>query len=928
MESSYFDASTNPPWSDENGMVPWMSIRAGGTNNKLGGLQMYGDLDMQHHQILNWDGGGGGGGPTEMIEVTYKPFVSGSLIPPEYNAWNDVTSLVASNHSKGLTTRITVSDEGSAGNPINIPTSDLSHSVLVGNQAGSNPVSINFTGIVSNLREIKNFWVTASDPSYGIHLGAEYDPRLLIDYVSFRNPTSVVNIGPDSQTPTVELVETKSANLTISTGDGNIAVRIGRLSRLLSSSSKVTGGGHFIVQLTADAASASPTSDTVPPAQYSVDTLGNADDHQYFDTAPAMVLHPKFNNPTTQEAIDSLKLTVTRVYCEPALTQSRFPFYKTFDEVFQAASQLVAGSPDTQVEIHLILEPLTPLQVPQATYDAHGRIALVGNHAVDRGTQILLLTDYADGAGDVLKNFSRFEHLVITAGTIGINVSPISCLAVDSSYTPVLTFKDCLITMGSQTHSPLISLSRISVTAHEPDVIFDGCELSNTNDTVEMCRQLSGTPSLEFRDSNITTNIVVDQPGYVIMYGDVRTPDAYHYGSQLSYELDTWAKHVFYSHSDNRVPAPPIPDNVTVKDILDWTKTLVPPAFVYRPGSSVNDGQVFDDFAKLQAATLQNRMNAVVSRIIMDDSIQPCILPASSFALDFCVFVGYRHSIMDRTQVTLQAGTSLINLQGLMGISLKVNGSSSGLFFNGPVTRQFTMHSAGIEGLDSQTMDFPVFVVSAGLGLYFLCEYGSALPSTTRQGSGADHGYISLGGGSGTVILAVTLGSTVDNSVFYGASPGNNLLLYTDVMSTTFTSLAFPANITFLANLPSKSENIYHATSSVIVPTPVIANVVTVKEELDALKNLQVDNSLLTYNKLTVSGGAGTVANISAEAIGLYGAPPVVQQVGTGVAPSGFVAGTSGIVDDSATYDGGIGATRYTVGEIVRFLKLKGDIAM
>lgn len=51
------------------------------------------------------------------------------------------------------------------------------------------------------------------------------------------------------------------------------------------------------------------------------------------------------------------------------------------------------------------------------------------------------------------------------------------------------------------------------------------------------------------------------------------------------------------------------------------------------------------------------------------------------------------------------------------------------------------------------------------------------------------------------------------------------------------------------------------------------------------------------------------------------------QQTGTGGAVGTFAANTSGIADDTATWDGGVGATLYTIGDIVAALKAHGLIA-
>lgn len=60
--------------------------------------------------------------------------------------------------------------------------------------------------------------------------------------------------------------------------------------------------------------------------------------------------------------------------------------------------------------------------------------------------------------------------------------------------------------------------------------------------------------------------------------------------------------------------------------------------------------------------------------------------------------------------------------------------------------------------------------------------------------------------------------------------------------------------------------------------------------------------------------------------IGLYTATPVAQHSSTGQT-SGFTAGSGTAVNDDSTFTGGTGSKAYTVGDIVRALKLLGAIA-
>lgn len=66
--------------------------------------------------------------------------------------------------------------------------------------------------------------------------------------------------------------------------------------------------------------------------------------------------------------------------------------------------------------------------------------------------------------------------------------------------------------------------------------------------------------------------------------------------------------------------------------------------------------------------------------------------------------------------------------------------------------------------------------------------------------------------------------------------------------------------------------------------------------------------------------GGTLIAGITATTFSLFGASPAAQQT-TAITPAPFVANTSGIVDDSATWDG------YTIGQIVTALRAYGLLA-
>lgn len=94
-----------------------------------------------------------------------------------------------------------------------------------------------------------------------------------------------------------------------------------------------------------------------------------------------------------------------------------------------------------------------------------------------------------------------------------------------------------------------------------------------------------------------------------------------------------------------------------------------------------------------------------------------------------------------------------------------------------------------------------------------------------------------------------------------------------------------------------------------------------------------VAGDLVIYNStggtkgVHIAGAASSAIHVSGNAdIGLYGVTPVGQYSTTGTS-TGFTAGAGTTVTHLSTFTGGIGSTAYTIGDIVRALKLLGPLA-
>ena len=76
-------------------------------------------------------------------------------------------------------------------------------------------------------------------------------------------------------------------------------------------------------------------------------------------------------------------------------------------------------------------------------------------------------------------------------------------------------------------------------------------------------------------------------------------------------------------------------------------------------------------------------------------------------------------------------------------------------------------------------------------------------------------------------------------------------------------------------------------------------------------------NTLSRIGTEDISLQGDTLVGISGDSVGFYGTTPTAQAT-TGGASATFTANTSGIADDTATFDG------YTIGQVVKALRNLG----
>jgi len=97
-----------------------------------------------------------------------------------------------------------------------------------------------------------------------------------------------------------------------------------------------------------------------------------------------------------------------------------------------------------------------------------------------------------------------------------------------------------------------------------------------------------------------------------------------------------------------------------------------------------------------------------------------------------------------------------------------------------------------------------------------------------------------------------------------------------------------------------------------------------IREELSGLlgtDRYMFQRHLQVFDGRNIHFGTSTGTKIGTEStqkLAFYGATPIIQQTTTSQTAAAFSANTSGISDDSATWDG------YTIGDIVAILKAYG----
>jgi hypothetical protein len=290
--------------------------------------------------------------------------------------------------------------------------------------------------------------------------------------------------------------------------------------------------------------------------------------------------------------------------------------------------------------------------------------------------------------------------------------------------------------------------------------------------------------------------------------------------------------------------------------------------YVYRPGSTESGPNVYNNFDDLYKMALVNVSADVMTIAVMDDSLQPIVLN-KVYDMHLFTLQGYKYSVASHTAVTIGSAGQLINLSGLIGVDLVLNDSMAhtSLRYTSAVgtIRTLKMSYSNVVGLTAAniTDNSPCIDIDAGVSFQILLDWGSKMPSIPQMVNVNDpflpdngFGYIRLNGSAGPdntlFIASAVLGSSFRKAVLYANVGTNTVLTFVDSTSDPIDVLSHPANIAFTSSLLAKaSDTLYGATSDVVL-APAIPNNVTVKEQMDAMHALQVDNTSYPFHKLVV----------------------------------------------------------------------------
>jgi len=166
---------------------------------------------------------------------------------------------------------------------------------------------------------------------------------------------------------------------------------------------------------------------------------------------------------------------------------------------------------------------------------------------------------------------------------------------------------------------------------------------------------------------------------------------------------------------------------------------------------------------------------------------------------------------------------------------------------------------------------------------------------------------------------------------FTGDSVSHLLTTFNSTTGGNFSGTSLPRtnSILYSGGLAGASTNVIAGTPIVNVIGSTSTNIGTRLDSLGlrigTLADVHTSNTVAFEMGESMNMKFGTttgtkIGTASSQKISLWNATPIVQPT-TGIAASTFVANTSGIVNDTATFDG------YTIGQVVKALRNIGALA-
>lgn len=363
------------------------------------------------------------------------------------------------------------------------------------------------------------------------------------------------------------------------------------------------------------------------------------------------------------------------------------------------------------------------------------------------------------------------------------------------------------------------------------------------------------------------------------------------------------------------VKQPSVYQNVTsVQEALDGCKRGFQQIY-YRPNAPANANN-FPFFSTMgEILTVignpENAENAY--ELILDDTYQnPITLTDFSLDCDGRVIVSGKHQNTEpASRVNLNISNPVTGLTGFINcpkfsfINFNFNQDLTGLPMTWSTNNTCVFNYCSFE-IDPASTGVPLLARDNDVVLTFNdCRFNDYTGKPSLLGQTVLH-----------VMVAYINNSIVDKNL----APNGNIRVFLlfnagcDLTNATFPTVA--GHVYFLSD---NSANVLYANSSPLVPAPTIPQAVSVKEVIDALVANASNNVTVPFDTLRTSLGSS---------IGLYGVSPVTQQ-GPGVEPAGFTANASAnAAYKESTFTGGIGASAYSIGQIVRALKNMGVLAM